>query len=475
MRRVSRAIVRPAAVSAALGTALAVTLGAGRSSGQNPPAADPGRIVLFPDSPTTFLGQTPDPETLFVYHPCPAGFVRAGTPVPLNENPPIQYTDVNQWPLPTPSQMISDCNGPQWATTDPADCSIVSGFFFPNDSGINQWCAVEASLAAGSSPIKTYYKKVHGQAEVFGKRDDIIFDPGVQGVKQGCWAYSDFGKNTCQVDSWVTPGASTDLRCKVHVGASSLSDYSCNVIIKYTPVPGAAPPPPPPGPPHVPPPAGTIDVIKARIGCLSIQTDGNLTNLVAQSCNGKRACSYKAPTESEYKQAGVQAKTRTACTQGMEIDYNCGNGRSGTASIPGDAWSHPPAQLECEAPPSQPPPSAGVFHAVVHPVPPTPPPTPPPGSPDVISVTKARIGCLPIQPEGNLTGLVAQVCNGKVTCSYRAPNENQYKRAGVQAHTRSGCTQGMDIEYQCTDGRSKSASVPGDAWNHPAADLSCTR
>ena len=67
-----------------------------------------------------------------------------------------------------------------------------------------------------------------------------------------------------------------------------------------------------------------ITVTKARIGCLDIQTDGNMTDIVGAACNGKWTCSYKAPTEDEYKRKGVKARTRSFCTQGMEITYQCG-------------------------------------------------------------------------------------------------------------------------------------------------------
>jgi hypothetical protein len=90
-----------------------------------------------------------------------------------------------------------------------------------------------------------------------------------------------------------------------------------------------------------------------------------------------------------------------------------------------------------------------------------------------IKVTKARIGCLDIQHAGNLTTLVGRACDGKMTCSYKAPTESAYRRAGVQAATRSFCTQAMEISYRCTGGGSQSVSVPGDAWNHPAAQLVC--
>jgi hypothetical protein len=47
-----------------------------------------------------------------------------------------------------------------------------------------------------------------------------------------------------------------------------------------------------------------IHVDSARIGCLDVQKDPNLTGFVANACNGKISCSYKAPTESQYRHEG---------------------------------------------------------------------------------------------------------------------------------------------------------------------------
>jgi len=135
-----------------------------------------------------------------------------------------------------------------------------------------------------------------------------------------------------------------------------------------------------------------IKVSKARIGCLDVQTDGNMTAIVGRACNGQWRCSYKAPSEDQYKKMGVKAKTRSFCTQGMEITYQCGSNDFHTASIAGDAWKNPPAQLVC-APPG-----------------PSSPSRPKPGT---IAVTGARIGCLDIQADMNLTPLVAAACNGR--------------------------------------------------------------
>jgi hypothetical protein len=191
-----------------------------------------------------------------------------------------------------------------------------------------------------------------------------------------------------------------------------------------------------------------ITVTKARIGCLDIQQDGNLTGLVGQACDHKMSCSYKAPTEDEYKRAGVHAATRTFCTQAMEITYSCGSGGTKMVTVPGDAWKHPAAELRCDPPPPTP-------HV------------------DTIHVSRARIGCLDIQRDGNLTGMVAQSCNNLKTCSFKAPTEDQYRRAGVSAATRTFCTQAMEITYDCGRNDPQTILVPGNAWDQPAAELSC--
>jgi pimeloyl-ACP methyl ester carboxylesterase len=193
-----------------------------------------------------------------------------------------------------------------------------------------------------------------------------------------------------------------------------------------------------------------IKVTEARIGCLDIQKTGNLTTVVAKACNNKNSCSYKAPTPDEYKREGVQAATRSFCTQAMEITYQCGNGPSQFVSVQGDAWNNPPALLACAPPP------------------------PPPGSVrEPITVTEARIGCLDIQKDGNLTGLVAAACDRRGDCSYKAPTPDQYAKAGVKAATRTMCTQGMEITYHCGQNDDQVVSVDGDAWNHPPAELIC--
>lgn len=98
-----------------------------------------------------------------------------------------------------------------------------------------------------------------------------------------------------------------------------------------------------------------IQVTEAQIGCLDLKENvGDLTSFVANACNGKMTCSYKAPTEDEYKKMGVKAHTRTFCTQGMEIEYKCAASGVQTMNIPGDAWNQPPAVLSCEAPPPPP-------------------------------------------------------------------------------------------------------------------------
>src|SRR5260370_388931 len=179
-----------------------------------------------------------------------------------------------------------------------------------------------------------------------------------------------------------------------------------------------------------------------RIGCLDVQKTPNLTAIVAGACNGKQACSYKAPTENQYRAAGVQAATRPFCTQGMEIAYQCSGSGSKFISVPGDAWDRQPAELYCEPPSSD---STG------------------PG----ILVTGARIACLDIQKQPNLTALVASACNGKASCSYKAPTESQYRAAGVAARTRPLWTQAMEVAVRLGHPSSQAVMVPGTPSAHP--------
>jgi pimeloyl-ACP methyl ester carboxylesterase len=198
-----------------------------------------------------------------------------------------------------------------------------------------------------------------------------------------------------------------------------------------------------------------IHVDGARIGCLDIQRSNNLTGMVASACNNKAGCTFKAPTPDQYAKAGVKANTRTFCTQAMEITFHCGTGTAQKITVPGDAWNNPPAQLVCAAPP--------------------PPPQQQPGvtAPDPIKVTKARIGCLPIQPDGNLTAIVARACDNKGSCSFKAPTPQEYAREGVRANTRDLCTQAMEITYRCGQSDEQIVTVAGDAWKNPPAALVC--
>ena len=93
---------------------------------------------------------------------------------------------------------------------------------------------------------------------------------------------------------------------------------------------------------------GAITVTTARIGCLDLQSTGNLTALVGAVCNDRTCCGYKAPTEAEYQAAGVTAKTRPLCSQAMEVTYRCGPNDDRVVTVPGDAWMHPRAKLICD-------------------------------------------------------------------------------------------------------------------------------
>jgi microsomal dipeptidase-like Zn-dependent dipeptidase len=93
------------------------------------------------------------------------------------------------------------------------------------------------------------------------------------------------------------------------------------------------------------------------------------------------------------------------------------------ALLPGDAWNQPPAQLSCEKEPDP--------------------------ANSKISIRSARIGCLDIQRDANMTNYVTVSCNGKRKCTYKAPSEAEYRKMGVTAATRTFCTQAMEIVYRC--------------------------
>lgn len=98
-----------------------------------------------------------------------------------------------------------------------------------------------------------------------------------------------------------------------------------------------------------------IRISEAQIGCLDLRENrGNLSAVVRAACDSRYRCSYKAPTPERYQRMGLKVFGRTFCTQAMEIKYRCGAGSLKTAFVPGDAWNHPAADLDCGAPPPKP-------------------------------------------------------------------------------------------------------------------------
>jgi len=200
-----------------------------------------------------------------------------------------------------------------------------------------------------------------------------------------------------------------------------------------------------------------ISVVTARQGCLDIQPAGNMTRLVGGACNGRSSCSFKSPGPEPG------SATRTFCTQGMEITYDCSNHVRRVVSVPGDAWSHAAAQLSCEPaliPPPGPDP-AGLTSV------PTDPETT-----GAITVVSARQGCLDIQPAGNMTAVVGRSCNGHASCDFKAPNGDQ-----PGSVTRTFCTQQLEVTYRCGQGGAHTISTAtfgtGDAWAKPPLSLNC--
>ena len=107
--------------------------------------------------------------------------------------------------------------------------------------------------------------------------------------------------------------------------------------------------------------------------------------------------------------------------------------RDRVVTVPGDAWNHPPAALTC-------------------------------GVGEQIDVRSARIGCLDIQRNANLTPFVALSCNGRQKCNFKAPTQGEYQSRGVQAATRDHCTQAMEIVHRCSKDRPADATTSANFY-----------
>lgn len=98
-----------------------------------------------------------------------------------------------------------------------------------------------------------------------------------------------------------------------------------------------------------------INITEAQIGCLDLHENrGNLSAVVSSSCDGKFQCTYKAPNPDAYNRMRIKVHGRTFCAQAMEIKYRCVGGAAKSAFVRGDAWNHPPAELDCGAKPLPP-------------------------------------------------------------------------------------------------------------------------
>jgi hypothetical protein len=485
---------------AGVGLASAMVLGVSAASGQNPTAVT---MEVSGDL------KAPAPQTVLYTVPCTWG-LRTG--------------QINNTTAQLGGQTLATCGEPTWATNDPGDCSVLVPYLTYNknyDYAAANVCAFSLPVAPGTSAQQTYTTKRSGGRSVTTE----VIDPGVTGqVRLQCLAYSDYGENPCGPVGWVSPNDPSDLRCTVRYGSASgsgtnYSPFSCTVIIKYeTPAAKAAA-----DAAYAATPesatwvmgsgsplerfTGSVHDLSLNVPASRTTSSSDITDLKISVQTGSDDLRGGSHPDDNADATIRLVSGATMVTTNINAGRRWGNSETHVAalSIPphtrvsdiagvtlhthfdggisGDNWNvnsvalvvdYPRGAAAPQAAPAAAPVARPVFAVPTEPPHPLAAPAPRvAGAPDVITVTKARIGCLDIQTDGNLTGLVSQACNGKSSCAYKAPTESEYKRAGVQARTRTFCTQGMDIEYRCNDGRSKSSSVPGDAWNHPPADLSC--
>jgi pimeloyl-ACP methyl ester carboxylesterase len=256
--------------------------------------------------------------------------------------------------------------------------------------------------------------------------------------------------------------------------------------------PTEATPIPPPNRPQTVGSGVQIHVDSARIGCLDIQRDGNLTGLVASACNNRTSCSYRAPTADEYTRAGVRAYTRTFCTQAMEINFHCGNGPAQRIMVPGDAWNSPPAQLVCSDPTltNQPESVGGTIAQDYQFVTPPPEPCDPPDPrgyvippPDMLDWTPTKsigdytfLGFRPPQPATRSMYNSPSAANPGAPASTLGANEGRLRgEIRAVAATRDPLISLCKAAQMFTYNRPASANTPSDRdFGNAFADLSVT-
>ena len=228
-----------------------------------------------------------------------------------------------------------------------------------------------------------------------------------------------------------------------------------------------------------------ITITKARIGCLDIQIDGNLTAIVGGACNNKTVCSYKAPTEEEYKRLGVHAATRAFCTQAMEITYHCANGEIKGETVPGDAWNHPPAQLVCDGR------TVATNNQYVTPRSGAACAAPKLASPEYIAAPRVMLDWTPTQSRGDYTFLGFRPPEPATPAMYNSPQTSGIAGAPgstlganegrVRAELRAAAAKKDPIASLCeaarrfTRNQPASANTPSDSeFGNAFADLSVT-
>ncbi|MCB1395584.1 MAG: hypothetical protein H6898_04580 [Rhodobacter sp.] len=222
----------------------------------------------------------------------------------------------------------------------------------------------------------------------------------------------------------------------VDVWVGSFDGRQCPATLTLQTVPANGIMPPPSHDPHVPPPqgysAGTIHVQSATYGGNCGAAQGNATRFIAPECDGRNSCDYRI----DYTVIGDPVY---GCRKDYSVTYDCGDGHPRTASAAPEAGYGSVVQLLCAAVPS----TRGLIH-----------------------VQSGTYGGNCGAPWGNRTEYLAQECDGQQSCTYYV----DYTVIGDPVY---GCRKDYVAEYDCGDGRTRTARAEPEAGYRSPVTLQC--
>jgi hypothetical protein len=183
-----------------------------------------------------------------------------------------------------------------------------------------------------------------------------------------------------------------------------------------------------------------IAVVRASYGENCAAARGNVTTPLAQACDGRDRCEYRA----DYTLLGDPA---VGCSKELAVDWRCGEVFHRRV-LPGEAGIGARLELTCaeEGQPA---------------------PVETPSDRGPIRVMGATYGQNCGVAEGNATAALARACDGHDRCDYHVD-------ASVLGDPRVGCAKNFVVEWQCQRSERRFRQVlPGESGFGSLVTLLC--